>query len=42
MTDASGITNYTYDTRDRLLTKASPFGTLTYTYDAAGNILTVA
>jgi RHS repeat-associated protein len=37
MTDASGVTNYTYDTRDRLLTKATPFGTLTYTYDATGN-----
>ncbi|HEX7286115.1 MAG TPA: hypothetical protein VF532_08025 [Candidatus Angelobacter sp.] len=28
--------------RDRLLTKASPFGTLTYTYDAAGNMKTLA
>ena len=36
MTDASGVTNYTYDTRDRLLTKAAPgAGTLTYTYNAA-------
>ena len=33
MIDASGTTNYTYDTRDRLLTKATTAaGTLTYTY----------
>src|SRR5262249_49899230 len=38
MTDASGVTTYTYDLRDRLLTKATPEGTLTYTYDAAGNL----
>jgi len=41
MTDASGATNYTYDTRDRLLTKASPAGTLIYTYDNAGNTLSL-
>jgi len=41
MTDASGVTNYTYDNRDRLLTKATPFGTLTYTYDAAGDVLSL-
>jgi RHS repeat-associated protein len=41
MSDASGTTTYTYDTRDRLLSKATPFGTLTYTYDAAGNVLTI-
>ena len=41
MTDASGLTSYIYDTRDRLLTKGTPFGTLTYTYDAQGNILTL-
>src|SRR5579864_5405775 len=42
MTDASGTTNYTYDARDRLLTKAtSAAGTLTYTYDAAGNMLSL-
>jgi RHS repeat-associated protein len=41
MVDASGTTSYTYDTRDRLLTKASPgTGTLTYTYDAV-NMLTL-
>jgi uncharacterized protein RhaS with RHS repeats len=39
MTDASGTTNYTqYDNRDRLLTKQTPEGTLTYSYDAHGNV----
>jgi RHS repeat-associated protein len=38
MQDAGGITNYTYDNRDRLLAKATPQGTLNYTYDAAGNL----
>jgi RHS repeat-associated protein len=42
MTDPSGTTNYTsYDNRDRLKTKATPEGTLTYTYDAHGNVLTI-
>src|SRR6266849_3637157 len=42
MTDASGTTNYTsYDNRDRLKTKATPEGTLNYTYDAHGNLLTI-
>jgi YD repeat-containing protein len=42
MMDASGTTNYTqYDNRDRLLTKQTPEGTLTYTYDAQGNVLTI-
>jgi RHS repeat-associated protein len=40
MTDATGTTAYTYDDRDRLLTKQTPQGTLTYTYDAAGRLLT--
>jgi YD repeat-containing protein len=39
MTDASGITFYSYDTRDRLLTKDTPQGMLNYGYDAAGNIV---
>jgi YD repeat-containing protein len=34
--DASGTTSYTYNSLDRLTTKAIPEGTLTYTYDAAG------
>jgi len=34
--------NYpSYDNRDRLLTKATPEGTLNYTYDAHGNLLTI-
>jgi RHS repeat-associated protein/uncharacterized repeat protein (TIGR01451 family) len=42
MSDASGTTFYTYDNRDRLLTKATPEGTLTYRYDAAGNVKSIA
>ena len=40
MTDASGTTTYSYDNRDRLRSKSTPAGTLSYTYDAAGNVLT--
>jgi YD repeat-containing protein len=32
MTDASGASSFTYDSRDRLKTKVTPQGTLTYTY----------
>jgi RHS repeat-associated protein len=42
MTDASGATTYTYDSLDRLITKATPQGTLNYTYDAAGNIASMS
>ena len=43
MTDATGTTNYSsYDNRERLKTKATPEGTLSYTYDAHGNLLTLA
>jgi RHS repeat-associated protein len=42
MSDASGTTTYSYDNRDRLITKATPEGTLNYTYDAAGNVKTLA
>ena len=43
MTDPSGTTNYTsYDNRDRLKTKATPEGTLNYTYDAHSNLTTLA
>jgi RHS repeat-associated protein len=38
MTDASGITTYIYDDHDRLSQKQTPQGTLTYTYDSAGNV----
>jgi RHS repeat-associated protein/uncharacterized repeat protein (TIGR01451 family) len=41
MADASGSTAYGYDTRDRLLTKATPAGTLTYAYDAAGKVASI-
>jgi RHS repeat-associated protein len=42
MTDVTGTTNYTYDSRDRLLSKATPFGALSYTYDTVGNVLTIS
>jgi RHS repeat-associated protein/uncharacterized repeat protein (TIGR01451 family) len=42
MQDASGTTLYTYDNRDRLINEATPEGTLRYTYDVAGNLLTLA
>ncbi len=38
MVDASGTTTYVYDIRNRLQTKRTPEGALTYTYDASGNI----
>jgi RHS repeat-associated protein len=41
MADLTGTTSYSYDSRDRLLTKSTPEGSLTYTYDVAGNRKTV-
>ncbi|HEY0173454.1 MAG TPA: RHS repeat-associated core domain-containing protein [Pyrinomonadaceae bacterium] len=41
MNDASGTTNYTYDLRDRLLTKQTPQGALTYGYDRTGGLVSV-
>lgn len=41
MTDASGQTTYAYDNRDRLKTKTTPQGALTYTYDAVSNVASV-
>src|SRR5579883_2518764 len=41
MTDASGTTTYSYDNLDRLKTKATPQGTLSYSYDAAGNVASI-
>lgn len=41
MVDASGTTNYTYDLRDRLTQRATPEGTLSYLYDAAGNLTSI-
>ena len=40
MTDASGMTTYTYTDRDQVATKQTPQGTLTYTYDPGGDVLT--
>jgi RHS repeat-associated protein len=42
MADVSGTTTYGYDTRNRLTSKQTPFGTLSYTYDSAGDVLTLA
>ena len=33
-----GTVNYSYDSLDRLITKATPEGTLSYTYYASGNV----
>jgi RHS repeat-associated protein len=41
MQDASGSTTYSYDSRDRLLSKATPQGTLSYSYDPAGNLTNI-
>jgi len=40
VTDASGITNYTYDDSGKLTQEAGPYATIAYTYDAVGNRLT--
>ncbi len=40
MTDASGMTTYTYTDRDQVATKQTPQGTLTYTYNPGGDVLT--
>jgi YD repeat-containing protein len=42
MTDGNGVTSYTYDGQDRLATKTTAAGTLTYRYDASGNLVSVA
>jgi RHS repeat-associated protein len=41
MVDASGTATYSYDVRDRLIQKATPEGTLDYTYDEAGNLTSI-
>ena len=38
MADAIGTTTYGYDNRDRVTSKATPQGTLTYTFDVANNV----
>lgn len=42
MSDASGGTSYSYDNQDRLISKTTPEGTLNYTYDAVGNLASMA
>ena len=42
MTDASGVTTYHYDARNRLDTKATPQGTLGYTYNEVGSVTHIA
>lgn len=41
MVDASGTTSYAYDIRDRLVTKATPQGTLAYTWNPVGGLTTI-
>jgi RHS repeat-associated protein len=41
MTDVSGVTTYDYDNRNRLQSKQTPFGTLSYTYNLTGNLKTL-
>jgi RHS repeat-associated protein len=41
VTVGSHITNYSYNNLDQLTAKATPEGTLSYTYDAAGNVTSV-
>jgi RHS repeat-associated protein len=38
MSDEAGVTTFAYDKRDRLITNASPVGTLIYAYDENGNL----
>ncbi len=40
-TDVSGQTTHGYDNRNRLVSKATPEGTLTCSYDAAGDVKTI-
>jgi RHS repeat-associated protein len=42
MSDASGVTTYSYDARERLVEKATPQGTLAYGYDANGSLTGMA
>ena len=41
MVDASGVTTYRYDNRNRLVEKATPQGTLFYAYDVNGNVTNI-
>ena len=40
-TDASGTTTYNYDNRDRVVSKVTPQGTLSYTFDGSNNVNSV-
>ena len=40
-TGESGTTTYNFDNMDRLSSKVTPEGTLSYTYDAAGNLASI-
>jgi RHS repeat-associated protein len=42
MVDASGVTTYRYDERNRLVEKATPQGTLVYAYNAHGQVTNIA
>jgi RHS repeat-associated protein len=43
MTDPSGTTTYSYEPQtDRLVSKQTPFGSIAYTYDAAGDVTQIA
>ncbi len=43
MTDPSGTTTYSYSPQtDRLVSKQTPFGSIAYTYDAAGDVTQIA
>lgn len=42
MTDASGVTAFRYDNRNRLIEKATPQGTLLYAYDAHGSVTNIS
>jgi RHS repeat-associated protein len=41
MADASGTTTWNYDNRDRVISKITPQGTLTYTWDPHSNVASV-
>ena len=41
MVDASGVTTFEYDNRNRLVRKATPEGTLTYAYNANGQVTNI-
>ena len=41
MVDASGVTTYRYDNRNRLIEKATPEGTLSYSYNANGQVTNI-